>query len=231
MVLMAEPRRRQLDPNPIVVMTQGVVSETQIARARRGIDRVLQRHHIAAPARVRLTAPRGSGAPMLVQANLRLPGGPVRVQVTGPIGFAVTFAIERLDLQLDKVAAGGTWPNQCRPALTRVTGAHPIVRRKESRLHNITAAKATAILEAMDYDAHLYVDAELKTDAIVYRAGENALQDTAAPPSIPCLDESAAAARLCALGLPVLYFTDPACGRGRLLYRRYDGDLAIVLAR
>jgi hypothetical protein len=33
---------------------------------------------------------------------------------------------------------------------------------------------------------------------------------------------------LCRSGLPFLFCTDPDSGRGGLLYRRHDGDLALV---
>lgn len=45
----------------------------------------------------------------------------------------------------------------------------------------------------------------------------------------PVLIEEAAVTRLCRKGLPFLFFTDADSGRGRLLYRRYDGDLTIVV--
>lgn len=44
----------------------------------------------------------------------------------------------------------------------------------------------------------------------------------------PVLTEAAAVRRLCAHGLRFLFFTDPASGRGRLLYPRDDGNLALI---
>src|SRR5690606_32313713 len=97
------------DPE-LAVTTRGDVAPADVTRAVRAIGRVLRRHHLDVPARVRITAPGRLGAddrdrPNVVQANVRLPHTPARVQVTGPRGFAVTFAVERLDRQLSRLAA------------------------------------------------------------------------------------------------------------------------------
>jgi hypothetical protein len=44
----------------------------------------------------------------------------------------------------------------------------------------------------------------------------------------PTLTEAAAVGWLCKHGLRSLFFTDPAIGRGHLLYPRYDGNLTLV---
>lgn len=236
MVLITEPRGTHADPELVVATAHGAVSEIQVARSRRVIGQVLRCHHIAGTARVRLSAPLSADAPMLVQVNVRLPSGSVRVQATGPVGFAVTFTAERLDRKLAGMTEGPArqaWLDPGRSALSQVTQERPIVRRKEYRLLDTTAARATVMLHAMDYDALLYVDARTGADAVVYRAdrkdNRNTIQPTVIPPPNLRLDETAATARLCEYGLPVLFFTDPHCERGRLLYRRYDGNLAIIL--
>jgi hypothetical protein len=104
----------------------------------------------------------------------------------------------------------------------------------------------------MDYDVHLFTDAETGEDAVVYRAGPSGLRlarqrrmlppgwswspPTASPPvplivnsrPTPTLWKAAAVGRVCEYGLRFLFFTDPASGRGQLLYPRYDGDLALI---
>lgn len=245
------------DPE-LAVTTRGDVSPADVTRAVRAIGRVLRRHHLDVPARVRITAPAPVGPddrdrPNVVQANVRLPQAPARVQVTGPRGFAVTFAVERLDRQLTRLAArrGRDWPDPARPPLAEVTPARPIVRRKRCTLLIGTPAEATAVMDAMDYDAHLFTDSDTGEDAVVCwnqpvgvtlirqsttgrptGRGQDLLDPIAfqvRPEPAPVLTEAEAVEQLCGRGLPLLFFTDVRTRRGRLLYRRYDGDLTIVL--
>lgn len=44
----------------------------------------------------------------------------------------------------------------------------------------------------------------------------------------PVLTEAAAVDRAREHGLPFLFFTDQATGRGQLLYSRYDGNLGLI---
>ncbi|MEU0506382.1 sigma 54 modulation/S30EA ribosomal C-terminal domain-containing protein [Nocardia sp. NPDC005998] len=242
------------DPE-LAVTTRGAVPPADVTRAVRGIGRVLRRHHLDAAARVRVTAPVDADEPTLVQANIRIHDTPTRVQVTGPRGFAVTFAVERLDRQIARLATKQSreWPDPARPPLARVTEPRPIVRRKHCALLTGTPAEATAVMDAMDYDAYLFIDAETGEDAVVSWADSLGIQmarqrTTIAPEAptdrpltvnslpvimtaqpAPTLLEEAAVTRLCRNGLPFLFFTDADTGRGRLLYRRYDGDLTIVV--
>ncbi|NUS58959.1 MAG: hypothetical protein HOV66_29505, partial [Streptomycetaceae bacterium] len=98
----------------------------------------------------------------------------------------------------------------------------------------------------MDYDAFLFTDAETGEDAIVYRSGPAGLalarQRTMRPPSLPgplpltvnprktpVLTAEQAATQLADGWLPFLFYTDAADRRGHLLYRRYDGELGLVV--
>ncbi|WP_245562525.1 sigma 54 modulation/S30EA ribosomal C-terminal domain-containing protein [Nocardia araoensis] len=232
--------------------TRGEVSATDVTRAVRAITRVLRRHHLDVPARVRLGAPPDPEAPTVVQVDVHHRDAVTRVQVTGPRGFAVTFAAERLDRRLARLAAGQTrtWPDPARPPLAGAGAPRPIVRSKRCVLSTCTPAEAVAVLDAMDYDAHLFVDAETGEDAVVHwaEAGVRLIRQRAtcppirstetaggAPPIVVdadpavCLDPAEAANVLCRKGLPFLFCTDPGNGRGGLLYRRHDGDLAIVV--
>ncbi|WP_067845696.1 sigma 54 modulation/S30EA ribosomal C-terminal domain-containing protein [Nocardia lijiangensis] len=234
--------------------TRGAVPPADVTRAVRAIGRVLRRHHLDVPARVRVTAPRNREEPTVVQANVRLHDTPTRVQVTGPRGFAVTFAVERLDRQLSRLVANQSraWPDPARPPLARVTEQRPIIRRKYCELMTGTPAEATAVMDAMDYDAYLFTDADTGEDAIVHWSdpfgvrlvrqrttsaldermsrplSANSLPLTVHPEPSPVLRESEAATTLCRDGLPFLFFTDRETLRGHLLYRRYDGDLTVV---
>ncbi len=240
----------------VAVITRGDVGAIDVTRAVRAIGRVLRRHHLDAPARVRLTAPPDAEQPTVVQIDVhhrdvRRREVVTRVQVTGPRGFAVTFAAERLDRRLARLAAGEprTWPDPARPPLAWVGEPGPIVRRKQVTLSTCTPAEAVAVLDAMDYDAHLFTDAHTGADAVVHWAGRGVrlIRQRAthppiwspetvfgAPPIVvdaepaACLDSADAATMLCRKGLPFLFYTDPDSGRGGLLYRRHDRDLALV---
>ncbi|MFC9896008.1 sigma 54 modulation/S30EA ribosomal C-terminal domain-containing protein [Nocardia sp. NPDC127579] len=235
------------DPG-LAVTTRGAVPAADVTRAVRAIGRVLRRHHLDVPARVRVTAPADIDQPTVVQANVRLHDTPARVQVTGPRGFAVTFAVERLDRQITRLSANETraWPDPARPPLARVTEPRPIVRRKSVSLLTGTPGEAMAILDAMDYDAYLFIDQTTGEEAIVHwsellgvgvsrqhstdaELAANSLPLTVDSSPAPHLTELDAAAWLCCTGLAYLFYTDADTGRGRLLYRRYDGDLSIVV--
>lgn len=232
----------------LAVTTFGAVPDVDVTRAVRAIGRVLRRHHLDAATRVRVTAPAEAGEVTVVQANIRCRNIATRVQVTGPGGFAVTFAAERLDRQLARLATTQSrdWPDPARPPLAMVTEPRPIVRRKQVDLLTGSPAEATAVMDAMDYDAYLFTDAESGTEAVVAWGDPLGVrlfrQDAAVriPPTVnllpltadsdpaPVLDEDRAAHVLCHHGLPFLFFTEQHSGRGRLLYRRYDGDLSLV---
>ena len=124
-------------------------------------------------------------------------------------------------------------------------GDGAIARLKTVRLHAGMPCQAAAILNAMDYDAYLYTDAETGEDAIVYRAGPTGLclarQHTRRPPALPVtlpltinprktpiLTPRQAATRLAQGWLPFVFYTDHDTRRGHLLYRRYDGDLGLI---
>lgn len=233
-----------VNPDTVVVTTCGDVPAAQLARAVRGVGRVMRRHHVSGTAQVRLSAPHGAEGLILVQATLLFRDTPTRVQVPGPGGFAVSFAAERLDRQLARMTAGEAqrlWPDPARPQLLFVTESRPIVRRKQVELMTATVTEATTVLDAMDFDAHLFTDAETGLDAAVLRAspsgvrlvrqnfyGLSADAATVHPHPVAELNENEAVDRLCRYGLPHLFFTDPPSGRGRLMYRRYDGDLGLV---
>lgn len=97
----------------------------------------------------------------------------------------------------------------------------------------------------MDYDAHLFTDAETSEDAVIYRAGQTGLrlarQRSMRPPSTPVnlpltvnprktptLTLPQAADRLAEGWLPFAFYTDHDSRRGNLLYRRYDGNLGPI---
>jgi Sigma 54 modulation/S30EA ribosomal protein C terminus len=204
-------------------------------------------HHQLSPdhARVRIASLGGSG---LVQVNLRVCGAPARIQVPGPsVVAAIAAAATRLHRQIARLSTvweQWPWPDPERRALGLGDPA-PIARRKLVRLRRDSPCQAAARLAAMDYDVHLFVDAQTGEDTVVYRAGPTGLRlsrqrsmrppalpggpaMTVSPRPVPVLTPAQAASTLARGWLPFVFFTDPDTRRGSLLYRRYTGDLGLI---
>ncbi|MFE2111369.1 sigma 54 modulation/S30EA ribosomal C-terminal domain-containing protein [Kitasatospora sp. NPDC059463] len=121
-----------------------------------------------------------------------------------------------------------------------------IVRRKQAQLVWCSPDAAARTMDAMDYDIHLFTDPATETDAVVYRVGPTgyrlartvaagpptrpAVPLTLSPCGAPELTEDQAVGRLTAAELPYLFFAQPGSGRGRVLYRRFDGGLGLIAA-
>ncbi|MFJ9453569.1 sigma 54 modulation/S30EA ribosomal C-terminal domain-containing protein [Kitasatospora sp. NPDC101447] len=122
-----------------------------------------------------------------------------------------------------------------------------IVRRKEPALVWCSPEAAARTMDAMDYDIHLFTDPATETDAVVYRVGptgyrlartvaagppgRRTVPITLSPHGAPRLTEAQAVERLEGAELPFLFFAQPADGRGRVLYRRFDGRLGLIAGR
>jgi hypothetical protein len=100
-------------------------------------------------------------------------------------------------------------------------------------------------LDLMDYQFQLFTDLDTGQDSVVYRAGETGYRmaqlrpdprrswTTAVPMTIsgqpaPRLGLPEAIERLNLTALPFLFFADVDSGRGRVLYRRYDGHYGLI---
>ncbi|MFD5463369.1 HPF/RaiA family ribosome-associated protein [Kitasatospora sp. NPDC127059] len=117
-----------------------------------------------------------------------------------------------------------------------------IVRHKSYSLVRQTAWEAVFELEAMDYDFHLFTDAVSGRDSVVHRDPADggyrlATTEPHAEPvpglplstlGAPRLAVAEAVARLDLGGLPFVFFTDAATGRGNVLYHRYDGHYGLI---
>jgi hypothetical protein len=231
------------------VRVRGVVGDDEREHARTVVGAVLAEHGVpASAARVRLSGGRCGGGPLLVQVNLRVCGAPARIQVPGwDPAAAMAAAVDRLRRQLRRLTTAWEpwpWPDPQRRTLA-VPGRGEIVRHKPYRLTVGAPCQAAAVLGAMDYDVHLYTDADTGEEAVVYRSGPTGLrlarQRSMRPPSmpgalpftvnsrkVPILTAGQAADRLAEGWLPFVFFTERHSGRGNLLYRRYDGNLGLV---
>jgi hypothetical protein len=237
----------------VLVLSGGRVSASQAERVARAVGYVLARRDISGGARVRLKTGNCGDGPMLVQVNLQVRDIPARVHaVTAGIDDLLP-ALSRLDRQIVRVGAQWRprpWPDVTRRMLT-VPAEAVVTRRKSVVLQRATPLQAAAVMDAMDYDVHLFTDAETGEDAVVYRAGPSGLRlarqrhvfppgwswspDSGPPVPLivnsrptPTLSEDTAVHRARAHGLRMLFFTDPASDRGRLLYPRHDGDLGLI---
>ncbi len=191
---------------------------------------------------------------MVVQVNLRVRDTPARVMAVTAGTGDLTPALTRLDRQIESLSAPWRprpWPDLTRRILT--AGPDTVVaRRKEALTQRLTPMQAAEVMDAMDYDAHLFTDVETGEDAVVYRAGPSGLRlarqrqvfppgwlcssNLSGPPvplvvnphRAPGLTEAAAVRRMREHRSRLLFFTDPASGRGQLLYPRYDGNLGLI---
>ncbi|HEX5997556.1 MAG TPA: HPF/RaiA family ribosome-associated protein [Jiangellales bacterium] len=120
-----------------------------------------------------------------------------------------------------------------------------VVRHKTFAPAKVTPDEAAFDMDLLDYDFYLFTDADTDKDSVIYRAGptgyrlaqldpDPARQVVSAVPltiserPAPVLTVAEARRRLDATGLPFLFFAEPAGGRGRVLYRRYDGHYGLV---
>lgn len=204
--------------------------------------------------RIRLAAPGASEVgPVVAQANAYADGRAIRVEVTGDTAQAAArVLVARCAARLTASSKGWSprpWPD---PARTDQPGP-PLVHRAKGKIVRIKSVAPTvcriqvaaATMDARDYDAHLFTDEVSGEHAVIYRGGPAgyrvAFIRRTAPPhtadlslatdptAAPELVSTAAAARLDTTLLPFLLFADPATGRGRLLYRRYDGDYGLLI--
>jgi len=184
-----------------------------------------------------------------VQCGVRV----LRVQLVAATDSVVQILVGRLERKLVSAADGipSWWSGSIDPRLTCASDTKPIVRRKLVRLRRCAPCDAACDLEASDYSARLFTDSDTGEDAVVFRPGSRSADPSAlvlqrrrarrqpvddpapylfvvaAPASV--MTEAAAMRELCEKGLASLFFIDDCWSRGRLLYRRYDQRLGLVI--
>ncbi|MFD7450141.1 sigma 54 modulation/S30EA ribosomal C-terminal domain-containing protein [Kitasatospora sp. NPDC059827] len=199
--------------------------------------------------RIRLSSVAGG---VLAQANAEVDGRRIRVQrAAAEPGASLDRVAESLLGRIRAVTGSWVprpWPAPATPAPpVAAEGADRIVRRKEPALVWCTPEAAARTMDAMDYDIHLFTDPATETDAVVYRVGPTGYRlartrpdgpsgrrtapITLSPHGAPPLTERQAVRRLVGAELPFLFFAHPAGGRGRVLYRRFDGRLGLISGR
>jgi ribosome-associated translation inhibitor RaiA len=241
----------------IVVLTRGELSLAASEYAREKLLATLERlDEPVLEARVKLTqeANHAVAKPSIAQATVDLNGRPVRVHVAAAtMREAVDLLQDRLKARLARVRAHRHHHPHTEPAAaaghehrpqrrTRSSEERRIVRHKTYSLARRTALDAVLELELMDYDFHLFTDATTGCDSVVYRdeatqghrlASTGPLPEPAPGLSVstlgvPDLSTAEAVSRLDLSGLPFVFFTDSATGRGHVLYHRYDGHYGLI---
>jgi sigma 54 modulation/S30EA-like ribosomal protein len=257
----ARPARLKISPmfDGVVVQTVGEIVDGAREYARRQVTDVVQRLQSRLPARsqvrsarVKLTvATRSSGrCPVLAQANLDIGEALIRAQVAAAFVHEASLSLRaRLAEQVSRL----TNPDQPRPWPTARRAPEPvavpagtrgIVRHKTYPLARTTPDRAALTMDVMDYDCHLFVDADSEQDSLIYRVGPTGyrlsrMRPLPPPPAsvtpltidpypTPELTAEEAVARLDATEMPYRFFRDRNSGRGTVLYRRHDGHYGLI---
>ncbi|MCP2246599.1 sigma 54 modulation/S30EA ribosomal C-terminal domain-containing protein [Lentzea aerocolonigenes] len=242
-------RRRRSD-GQIATQTAGEVLDDVRELVRDQVDALLARLPGASPAvRIKLTRGARSASPWsaLVQANFELRGQPVRGQAAGAFFPEAAQSLRRsLAQRLPALAGLEVWRNERpRVAVVEVNGQREIVRRKYCTPVRCTPDQAARTMDLMDYDVHLFVDAETGEDSAIYRIGPTGYRlarlVSTAPPAgpvsvpltvnvheVPLLTPEEAVERLDATELPFRFFRSADTNRGSVLYRRYDGHYGLI---
>ncbi len=161
--------------------------------------------------------------------------------------------VQRLARFRDHRPAGPPTPARS-PGLQATTGerhgagpARPprVVRHSAYELPRATVDEAAWDMDLMDYDFHLFVEASSGQDSVIYHGGPTGYRIAQVAPKpgwqaravLPVTASTKPAARMTlpdaldhleATGRPFLFYA-VASGRGRLVYRRHDGDYGLIV--
>jgi hypothetical protein len=95
----------------------------------------------------------------------------------------------------------------------------------------MTAEEAAAEMDLLDHDFYLYIENDTGRPAVLYRrtrGGYGVAGGKGA--TVPVLTTAEARERLALAGDHFLLFHDREAEEARVLYRRYDGTLGLLLA-
>jgi hypothetical protein len=214
-----------ISPIDIEIVTYGQLPADIVGYAREKMIGVAW--HSVEPVRHARVKVSGFGQPYQAKASLDIGGSPLRAHVAGASARdAVDLLADRLEYRVAKPVDDWAPEPGGRPAyLARPSGQREIVRHKAYELIPQSPGQARYEMERLDYDFHLFVDAQTGREAVVHRAGPSGY-GLAEPVGV--LTSRAAVERLDESGQPFLFFVDPVTGRGRVLYRRYDGHYGLV---
>lgn len=173
---------------------------------------------------------------------------------------AVDLLVERLRRRLDRIedrvearhrwlsVEDGEWrrgaPRTVRPEhFPRPPEERRVVRRKSFAVGPTTVDEAAFDMDLLDHDFYLFTDDHTGDDVVVHRVEggygvmggrretvATAIVPVRVEPGPPVLDEAAAMERLDASNESFVFFVDAPTERGRVVYRRYDGDYGVIEA-
>jgi hypothetical protein len=180
---------------------------------------------------------------------------PTLVEAVDQAGEALLHRLQRLDRHLAAERTGDVgftaadWASPYPQNPAGLTGppveAGRIVRMKDCHLAVQSPDSAAFAMDLRDYPFHLFVDDSSGVDALVHRGGPTGYRlhrsavvpmprDFTVPltiqswPAVPMPIARAVDLLNTAPDRPYLFFTDPRTRRGRVLYRRFDGQLGLL---
>jgi ribosome-associated translation inhibitor RaiA len=196
--------------------------------------------------------------PAQAEATIDVSGVPVRAKVAAPTPTeAADFLLDRLERRLDQLAkrrsdrhrwvdevSAAARTNRQQPSyVDRPVEERAVVRRKTFAVTPLTPDEAAYEMDLLGHDFYLFTDAHSGQDAVIHRRddGPFGLSEVGhawvRPPepsrmvletAPPRLTEEQAIARLDAGGEPFVFHVDPKTRRGRVLYRRFDGNYGVI---
>jgi ribosome-associated translation inhibitor RaiA len=147
-------------------------------------------------------------------------------------------------------AAGGSWQHGMLPAPRPPWFPRPVDERElvstTSLLGEQTVAEAAEDLELLGHDWVLFTERTTGADALLERTDNgfrlSLTTDVSAPSAqldlpvdvqgeVPRMELTTALDLLAEIGGPLVLFVDAATGRGRVVYRRYDGHYGTLACR
>ncbi|MET9022367.1 sigma 54 modulation/S30EA ribosomal C-terminal domain-containing protein [Actinopolymorpha sp. NPDC004070] len=236
---------------PVELTVRGEVPDEATAYAVRKVESVLEATRaraLYAHVVIVVSQNPAQDQPVRLEVGLDVDGVPVRAVVSGH------DALEAADLMKDRLrrrlvrlrdrertrhrwtgeVAEHEWrhgdqPRRPEPHFPRPVEDRTVVRRKTFALVPLTAEEAAYEMDVLDHDFYLYTDRETGRDAVIVRGARGAVAAvTEVEP--PPLSEAAARERLDAGGERFVFYLDPASGRGRVMYWRYDGHYGLISA-
>lgn len=249
---------------PVTILAGAEIGESVRRRAREIVGRAAR--HAPRPvlhARVTLSMHHDQALerPAIAKVALDVGGHSVRAHVAAAhMTEALDLVAEQLRRSLEDleelernrrreigVAPPGEWRHGSLPAarpdyFPRPPEEREVVRRKTFALSPLTPEEAVLEMRVLDYDFHLFVNADTGEENVVYRRQDGRLAlavitpttqpralpigvDTA-PAPVMLLDD--AVELLNASGARFAFFADAQTRRGNLLYRRYDGHYGLI---
>lgn len=249
----------------IQVKTQGEMPRDAADRARaKVLTLVSQVREPVLFARVKLTWRANPAVEQraLAQANLDVNGRLARASVAAEtMPKAIDLLQDRLARRLarlnehwearrGKMAQPDEWRHYSEPTnrpgyYLRPVEERQVVRHKSFSLARETPDEAAFEMESMDYDFHLFTDADSSEDSVLYRDGKGgyriaqvrprpellgpvAIPLTVSEHPAPRLSVTDAQRRLDNTGFLFVFFADETTGRGSVMYYRYDGHYGLI---